>query len=68
MINSMSLEQMSQITGGSRSKFWDGVCATTTLAEGAIWLGVLFLSPVGAILVGAGAITCGIREVVLQNG
>jgi hypothetical protein len=67
MINSITLEEMSQISGG-RSKFWDGVCAVTGIAEGAIWLGVLFLTPVGAALVGAGTLTCAIREVVLQNG
>jgi hypothetical protein len=54
MNNSMSLEEMSQITGGS--KFWDGFCAGVLAVD--IVSPWLALTGVGTVLLGASNVGC----------
>lgn len=62
MINLLSIEEMSQTSGG-RSKFWDGFCAGVGLVTmAAPWL---YLTGVGTVVLGVSGAGCLVREIVL---
>ncbi len=61
----MSLEELSQISGGG--KFWDGFCATIGLADGAALIGLIVLNPVSGAILGTASVGCAIYVIANQN-
>ena len=62
MKNSISFEEMSQITGGS--KFWDGFCAGVLVVDlVSPWL---LLTGVGTLLLGGASVGCAVYYIASQ--
>jgi hypothetical protein len=61
----MSLEELSQISGGG--KFWDGFCATIGLADGAVFIGLIVLNPVSGAILCTASLGCAIYLIANQN-
>ena len=59
------MDKMSETTGGS--KFWDGFCAVVGLADGALIIGLITLTPVSGAILGTASIGCAIYAIASQN-
>lgn len=66
MKKSISLEEMSQTTGG-RNKFWDGFCAGVALVDTGWAVGIIALTAIGGAVIIGSTLGCAIREIALQS-
>jgi len=65
MNNCLSIELMSQTSGGS--KFVDGFCATLGVVDAGMLLGIFTISRIGAIVIGSASLGCAIYYFADQN-